>query len=164
MDLGRIPFARFPDGDFDVCKTVVSHVDLAYAIKQVLTSFLFFLHFCLQLGEFGGDSRAGISGTLHRISCMRNRKGEIIGLTARVGRDIVGSADLVADIITEGKSLLLLGYPGRGKTTAIRSMCKILADDVKKRVVIVDTSNEIAGDGDVPHAGIGRARRMQVIV
>jgi len=95
---------------------------------------------------------------------MRNRKGEIIGLTARVGRDIIGSADLVADIITEGKSLLLLGYPGRGKTTAIRSMCKILADDVKKRVVIVDTSNEIAGDGDVPHAGIGRARRMQVSV
>eukprot|EP00210_Caulerpa_lentillifera_P008443 g8055.t1 len=149
MDLGRIPLARFPDGDFDVSKSEVSHGDLAYAIKQ--------------LGEFGGDSRAGISGTLHRISCIRNRKGEIIGLTGRVGRDITGSADLVADIIKEGKSVLLLGHPGRGKTTAIRSMCKILADQVKKRVVIVDTSNEIGGDGDIPHSGIGRARRMQVL-
>jgi len=148
MDLGRLPFARFPDGDLDLSQDEVTSEDLESAIAQ--------------LGEFGGDNRAGISGTLHRISCIRNRKGGIIGLTARVGRHVSGSAEIVADIIKEGRSILVLGFPGRGKTTAIRSMCKLLADAEKKRVVVVDTSNEIAGDGDIPHAGIGRSRRMQV--
>ena len=59
-------------------------------------------------------------------------------------------------------SLLFLGRPGVGKTTVIREMARVLSDELHKRVVIVDTSNEIGGDGDVPHPAIGGARRMQV--
>jgi hypothetical protein len=55
-----------------------------------------------------------------------------------------------------------LGKPGVGKTTLLREAARVLADDLGKRVIVVDTSNEIAGDGDIPHPGIGRARRMQV--
>ncbi|KAF8413783.1 hypothetical protein HHK36_001776 [Tetracentron sinense] len=118
------------------------------------------------VGDFAVDNRAGISRTLHRISAIRNRKGAIIGLTCRVGRAISGSANLLQDLVKDGASLLLIGPPGVGKTTIIRSVLPVcqrdLHDDYQKRVMIVDTSNEIGGDGDIPHAGIGNARRMQV--
>ena len=115
-----------------------------------------------QVGEFGGDNRAGINRCLHRISCIRNRDGRIVGLTCRVGRTVAGSASMAADVVLSGKSILLLGRPGVGKTTAIRDISSMLAEAARKRVVIIDTSNEIAGDGDVPHPGIASARRMQV--
>ena len=116
----------------------------------------------MQVTEFGGDNRAGIDRCLHRISCIRNRDGRIVGLTCRVGRAVAGSANLVADVVLSGRSLLLLGRPGVGKTTAIRDISRMLAVVAQKRVVIVDTSNEIAGDGNVPHPAIDPARRMQV--
>ncbi|KXZ55595.1 hypothetical protein GPECTOR_2g1145 [Gonium pectorale] len=148
MDLGRPPLARFPAGDVKLSTQPISAEDLDFAVHQV--------------GEFGGDNRAGIDRTLHRISCMRNRTGRIIGLTCRVGRAVKGSALMVRDLVLSGASILLLGRPGVGKTTAIREVSRMLADEATKRVVIVDTSNEIGGDGDIPHSGIGRARRMQV--
>lgn len=113
-------------------------------------------------GTFGSDNRAGMEGTLHRISCIRTRTGDIVGLTCRVGRSIAGSASLAQDEIADRHSILFLGKPGIGKTTSIREASRMLADDYGRRVVVVDTSNEIGGDGDVPHPGIGNARRMQV--
>ncbi|XP_010279164.1 PREDICTED: uncharacterized protein ycf45 isoform X2 [Nelumbo nucifera] len=148
MDLGRKPLARFPSGDFVLSDHPITFQDLEHATSQV--------------GDFSIDNRAGISRTLHRISAIRNRKGRIIGLTCRVGRAISGSADLLRDLVKDGASLLLIGPPGVGKTTIIREIARMLANDYKKRVMIVDTSNEIGGDGDIPHAGIGNARRMQV--
>ena len=114
------------------------------------------------MGEFGGDNRAGVEGTLHRISAIRNRRAQVIGLTCRVGRAVTGHISLIRDILPVPNSILFLGRPGVGKTTVIREMARVLADDLRKRVVIVDTSNEIGGDGDVPHPAIGGARRMQV--
>ena len=114
------------------------------------------------VGEFGGDNRAGVQGTLHRISAIRNRRGTVIGLTCRVGRAVPGHISLIRDILDVPNSILFLGRPGVGKTTVIREMARVLADELHKRVVIVDTSNEIGGDGDVPHPAIGGARRMQV--
>lgn len=148
MDLGRKPLARFPSGDFIISTDTVTFQDLEHAISLV--------------GDFADDNRAGIDHSLHRISAIRNRRGCIIGLTCRVGRAISGSAYMVRDLVESGGSLLIIGRPGVGKTTVIRDIAKMLADDYKKRVVIVDSSNEIAGDGDIPHAGIGSARRMQV--
>ncbi|XVE80044.1 hypothetical protein DITRI_Ditri14bG0107400 [Diplodiscus trichospermus] len=148
MDLGRKPLARFPSGDFELSDCPITVQDIEHATSQV--------------GDFAIDNRAGISRTLHRISAIRNRKGAIIGLTCRVGRAISGSADLLRDLVQDGASLLLIGPPGVGKTTIIRDIARMLANDYKKRVMIVDTSNEIGGDGDIPHAGIGNARRMQV--
>ncbi|KMT13184.1 hypothetical protein BVRB_4g085900 [Beta vulgaris subsp. vulgaris] len=148
MDLGRRPLARFPSGDFELSDCPVKFHDIEFATSQV--------------GDFAIDNRAGISRTLHRISAVRNRKNAIIGLTCRVGRAITGSADLLRDLVEDGASLLLIGPPGVGKTTIIREIARMLADDYQKRVMIVDTSNEIGGDGDIPHAGIGSARRMQV--
>ncbi|KAG5020283.1 hypothetical protein AAZX31_06G216600 [Glycine max] len=148
MDLGRKPLARFPTGDFVISEYPITVQDIEHATAQV--------------GDFAIDNRAGISRTLHRISAIRNRKGTIIGLTCRVGRAISGSAKLLQDLIQDGASLLLIGPPGVGKTTIIREIARMLANDYKKRVMIVDTSNEIGGDGDIPHAGIGNARRMQV--
>ncbi|MGE4543210.1 MAG: R3H domain-containing nucleic acid-binding protein [Pedobacter sp.] len=148
MDLGRPPEARFPDGVVRLSDKPVHQDDLAHVIAQV--------------GDFGGDNRAGIERTLHRISAIRNRKGQIIGLTLRIGRAVIGGIELMRDLIETGQSLLILGRPGVGKTTKLREMARVLADDLHKRVIIVDTSNEIAGDGDIPHPGIGNARRMQV--
>lgn len=148
LDLGRRPLARFPSGDWYVSESKVTAQDLQHAISMT--------------GEFGDDNRAGIDRTLHRVSAMRTRSGSVVGLTCRVGRAISGSAEMVRDLIASSSSLLLMGPPGVGKTTAIREIARMLADEYHKRVVIVDTSNEIAGDGDIPHAGIGMARRMQV--
>jgi stage III sporulation protein SpoIIIAA len=114
----------------------------------------------MQVGEFDADNRAGIERTLHRISGIRNRRGEIVGLTCRVGRAVYGTIDIIKDIIQSGSSILFLGKPGVGKTTMLREAARVLADS--KRVVIVDTSNEIGGDGDVSHPAVGKARRMQV--
>ncbi|KAK9265792.1 hypothetical protein L1049_003532 [Liquidambar formosana] len=148
MDLGRKPLARFPSGDWVMSEQPVKLEDLRYAISKV--------------GEFSDDNRSGIDHSLHRISAIRNRKMQIIGLTCRVGRAISGSAEIIRDLVEGGSSILVIGPPGVGKTTLIREIARMLADDHMKRVVIVDTSNEIGGDGDVPHSGIGRARRMQV--
>ena len=146
LDLGRPPEARFLDHEVLLDSQEVTDDDLHYVVSHI--------------GDFGDDNRAGIPRTLHRISAMRNRKGRIVGLTCRVGRAVYGTIDIISDIVESGKSILLLGKPGVGKTTMLREVARILAD--KKRVVVVDTSNEIAGDGDIPHPGIGRARRMQV--
>jgi stage III sporulation protein SpoIIIAA len=148
MDLGRYPEARFPDGAEYLSDVAISKTELQYCVDR--------------LGLFSGDNRAGIERTLHRISCMRNRTGEIVGLTCRVGRAVYGTINMIRDLVETGKSILMLGRPGVGKTTALREIARVLADELGKRVVIVDTSNEIAGDGDIPHPAIGRARRMQV--
>uniref|UniRef100_A0A7N0T5Y2 AAA+ ATPase domain-containing protein n=1 Tax=Kalanchoe fedtschenkoi TaxID=63787 RepID=A0A7N0T5Y2_KALFE len=148
LDLGRQPLARFPSGDSLISHHPVTLQDLHHAISKV--------------GDFSDDNRAGINHSLHRISAIRNRKMQIIGLTCRVGRAISGSAEIISDLVEGGGSILVIGPPGVGKTTLIREVARMLADEHKKRVIIVDTSNEIGGDGDVPHAGIGRARRMQV--
>ena len=148
IDLGRKPEARFPGRVVSLNEGYVSHEDIRFVTSHV--------------GVFGKDNRAGIERTLHRISAIRNRQGEIIGLTCRVGRAVVGTVDIVRDVIESGKSILLVGRPGVGKTTLLREAARVLADEFGKRVVVVDTSNEIAGDGDIPHPGIGAARRMQV--
>jgi stage III sporulation protein SpoIIIAA len=149
LDLGRLPEARLQDKrGMPIGERPVTMEDLREMLRHV--------------GEFSEDNRAGIARTLHRISCIRNRRGEIIGLTLRVGRAIPGTIDLIRDLIQNGKNVLMLGRPGVGKTTKLREAARILADDFGKRVIVIDTSNEIAGDGDVPHAAIGSARRMQV--
>jgi stage III sporulation protein SpoIIIAA len=148
MDLGRRPEARFPDRPIYLSYKVIDWLDLDQCIKH--------------LGNFSGENRAGIEFTLHRISSIRNREGNIIGLTCRVGRAVFGTINIIRDLLETQKSILLLGRPGVGKTTAIREIARVLADELEKRVVIIDTSNEIAGDGDIPHRSIGRARRMQV--
>jgi stage III sporulation protein SpoIIIAA len=149
MDLGRLPEARFPAREVVLSNDPVTAEDLAYVVEHI--------------GQFGGDNRAGIERTLHRISAIRNRRGEVVGLTCRVGRAVRGTVALIRDVIEQGQSLLILGRPGVGKTTLLREAARVLADELGKRVVVVDTSNEIAGDGDIPHPGIGRARRMQVV-
>src|SRR6185295_10443096 len=148
LDLGREPEARFPGREVILSERPVSREDLDFVIQRI--------------GAFGDDNRAGIERTLHRISAIRNRSGRIVGLTLRVGRAVFGTVAIIQDIVESGRSILLLGRPGVGKTTMLRETARVLADDLKKRVVIVDTSNEIAGDGDIPHPAIGRARRMQV--
>ncbi len=149
LDLGRLPEARFPHDFCYLSQVPVDADDIAYVVGRI--------------GAFGKDNRAGIEQTLHRISCLRNRSGKIVGLTSRVGRAVYGTIDIILDVVRAGRSILLLGKPGVGKTTMLREVARVLSSgDVRKRVVIVDTSNEIAGDGDVPHAGIGHARRMQV--
>lgn len=148
LDVGRHPQARLCGGTVTLLQREVTFEDIEAVVVRI--------------GEFSGDNRAGIERTLHRISAMRNRKGQIIGLTCRVGRAVTGTLEIIRDVIESGKSLLLLGPPGVGKTTLLREAARVLADQVGKRVMVVDTSNEIAGDGDVPHPGIGGARRMQV--
>ncbi len=148
LDYGRPAEIRYGGRVERMQNVMVSEHDIEYVVKSV--------------GDFGDDNRAGIERTLHRVSGIRNRHGKVIGLTCRVGRAMEGTIDIIDDLVRSGKSILLLGRPGVGKTTKLREVARVLADDVEKRVVIVDTSNEIAGDGDVPHPGIGSARRMQV--
>ena len=148
LDLGRVPEARYPSRDTPLDSREVDEEDLLYVVSRV--------------GEFGGDNRAGIPRTLHRISAIRNRKGKIVGITSRVGRAVFGTTRIIEDLVHSGKSILLLGRPGMGKTTMLREVARVLAGSAKKRVIIVDASNEIAGDGDIPHPAIGQARRMQV--
>ena len=148
LDLGREPEARLLTRDLILAPREVAEQDLEYVIDRV--------------GAFGDDNRAGIGRTLHRISAIRNRSGKVVGLSLRVGRAIYGTIRIIEDLILTGQSLLLVGKPGVGKTTMLREVARVLAEDAHKRVIVVDTSNEIAGDGDIPHPGIGRARRMQV--
>jgi stage III sporulation protein SpoIIIAA len=148
LDLGRPPQARYGHAAADLAERPVGREDLEAVTRAV--------------GEFGADNRAGIEGTLHRISAIRNRRGDIIGLTLRVGRAVFGTIELIRDLVESGRSVLLLGRPGVGKTTKLREVARVLADDFGKRVVIIDTSNEIAGDGDIPHPAVGGARRMMV--
>ena len=146
LDLGRIPTARFVDGEVKLLDRVVNHDDINHVV--------------IRIGEFDADNRAGMESTLHRISAIRNRRGNVVGLTCRVGRAVYGTITIIEDLIDSGESILILGKPGVGKTTMLREAARILAE--KKRVVIVDTSNEIGGDGDIPHPAVGAARRMQV--
>ncbi|HEX8940438.1 MAG TPA: R3H domain-containing nucleic acid-binding protein [Candidatus Limnocylindrales bacterium] len=148
LDLGRLPEARFPNGEVTLLEREVSEADIAYVVDHI--------------GSFGDDNRAGIERTLHRISAIRNRNGKIVGLTCRIGRAVYGTIEIIKDFVESGKSILIMGRPGIGKTTMLREAARVLADEMGKRVVVVDTSNEIAGDGDIPHPAIGKARRMQV--
>jgi stage III sporulation protein SpoIIIAA len=146
LDLGRVPTARYVQGEKVLIKKEITRAELDHVVERI--------------GEFDGDNRAGLERTLHRISCLRNRRGHIVGLTCRVGRAVYGTVDIIQDIVESGRSLLILGRPGVGKTTLLREAARILAES--KRVIVVDTSNEIGGDGDVPHPAVGKARRMQV--
>jgi stage III sporulation protein SpoIIIAA len=146
LDLGRVPTARYVQGETVLIKKEITRAELDHVVERI--------------GEFDADNRAGLERTLHRISCLRNRRGHIVGLTCRVGRAVYGTVDIIQDIVESGRSLLILGRPGVGKTTLLREAARILAES--KRVIVVDTSNEIGGDGDVPHPAVGKARRMQV--
>lgn len=148
LDLGRRPEARFISGPEYLSQKIISWQDIDYMTKRI--------------SKFSNENRAGIERTLHRISCIRNRQFLINGLTCRVGRAVFGTISIVRDLLESEKSILILGKPGVGKTTIIREIARVLADEMEKRVIIIDTSNEIAGDSDIPHSGIGRARRMQV--
>ena len=148
LDLGRPPEARYPSSEVTLLDREVTEGDIAHVVEHI--------------GSFGDDNRAGIERTLHRISAIRNRNGKIVGLTCRIGRAVYGTIEIIADFVETGKSILIMGRPGIGKTTMLREAARVLADEQRKRVVVVDTSNEIAGDGDIPHPAIGKARRMQV--
>jgi stage III sporulation protein SpoIIIAA len=148
LDLGRRPEARFISGPEYLSQKIISWQDIDYITKRI--------------SKFSNENRAGIERTLHRISCIRNRQFLINGLTCRVGRAVFGTISVVRDLLESEQSVLILGKPGVGKTTIIREIARVLADEMEKRVIIIDTSNEIAGDSDIPHSGIGRARRMQV--
>ena len=148
LDLGRRPEIRLTTGPEYLSQKIISWQDLEYTTKRI--------------SKFSNENRAGVERTLHRISCVRNRQFLITGLTCRIGRAVFGTISLARDLLESGQSILILGKPGVGKTTIIREIARVLSDEMEKRVIIIDTSNEIAGDTDIPHPGIGRARRMQV--
>ncbi len=148
MDLGRRPEARYPGAEVTLLEREIIDADIEFVVDHI--------------GSFGDDNRAGIERTLHRISAIRNRTGKIVGLTCRIGKAVYGTIAIIEDFLEAGKSILIMGRPGIGKTTMLREAARVLADEQGKRVVVVDTSNEIAGDGDIPHPAIGKARRMQV--
>ena len=148
LDLGRPPQARYRETEEQMDDEDVTEDEINGVISR--------------LSPFGDDNRAGIERTLHRIACMRNRNGKVVGLTCRVGRAVFGTTRIIEDLVLSGRSILMLGRPGVGKTTMLREVARVLADQAHKRVVVVDTSNEIAGDGDIAHPAIGNARRMQV--
>lgn len=172
LDLGRPAEARFPGRVVELRPGELTNHDLANGRAseptlvepdtndEVTAEDIDLVISCI--GDFGLDNRAGIERTLHRISAIRNRRDRVVGLTMRIGRAVYGTIDIIRDIVESGKSILMLGRPGVGKTTKLREVARILSDEFRKRVVIVDTSNEIAGDGDIPHPAIGRSRRMQV--
>ena len=148
LDLGRKPEARFRNGPKFISQKIISWQDLEYITKRI--------------SKFSNENRAGIERTLHRISCIRNRQFLINGLTCRIGREMLGIISIIRDLLESESSILILGKPGIGKTTIIREIARVLADEIEKRVIVIDTSNEIAGESDIPHFSIGRARRMQV--
>jgi len=148
IDLGRRPEVRFTTGPQYLSQKIISWQDIDFIIKRI--------------SNFRNDNRAGIERTLHRISCIRNRQLLINGLSCRIGRAVFGAINRIRDLLESEQSILILGKPGVGKTTIIREIARVLSDEMGKRVVVVDTSNEIGGDSDIPHYGIGRARRMQV--
>ena len=148
LDLGRKPEARFRNGPKFISQKIISWQDLEYITKRI--------------SKFSNENRAGIERTLHRISCIRNRQFLINGLTCRIGREMLGIISIIRDLLESESSILVLGKPGIGKTTIIREIARVLADEIEKRVIVIDTSNEIAGESDIPHFSIGRARRMQV--
>jgi len=150
LDIGRCGELRHLDKSIEYLgEDIITQEDIDYVISRI--------------DDFTSDNRSGIPGTLHRISAIRNRKGKVIGLTCRVGRVVTGTINCIKDLVLQGKSILFLGRPGVGKTTKLREIARLLADDLGKRVIVVDTSNEIAGDGDIPHKAIGSSRRMQVL-
>lgn len=149
LDIGRLPEIRHSSGKIEYLDCdAVTYDDIDYITGNVQ--------------EFTSDNRSGIPGTLHRISAIRNRQGKVVGLTCRIGRVVTGTIACIKDFCMQNKSILFLGRPGVGKTTKLREISRLVADELGKRVVVVDTSNEIAGDGDTPHPAIGHARRMQV--
>ena len=148
LDLGRVPEARFEFDFVPLSESTVAKGDIDFIVRKV--------------GEFDRDNRGGIEQTLHRISVIRNRHNDVVGLTCRVGRALYGKIEIIEDLVKKGSSILILGRPGIGKTTLLREASRYMSDTLKKRVIIVDTSNEIGGDGDVPHPGVGSSRRMQV--
>ncbi len=149
LDIGRVPEIRHAGGKIEkIGSELITDEDITFVTSH--------------LQEFTHDNRSGIPGTLHRISAIRNRQGKVVGLTCRIGRVVTGTIACIKDICTQGKSILFLGPPGVGKTTKLREISRLVADELGKRVVVVDTSNEIAGDGDTPHPAVGSARRMQV--
>ncbi len=150
MDIGHPPSIRFDDDH----QRMTDFPDITQEDINYVTN---------EIGEFNSDNRAGIEKTLHRISAIRNRQGKILGLSIRIGRAVIGAIQLIEDLISEGKSLLILGPPGVGKTTKLREAGRFISTELNKRVMIIDTSNEIGGEGDIPHPGIGYARRMQVL-
>lgn len=151
LDIGRRPFA-WVNGERHFLGT---HNDGLVVSRQHLDDIVRPLH-------FGADNRAGINGSLHRISAVRNRDDDIVGLTLRVGRYIAGNSIMIADILAgmPHASILICGEPGSGKTSIIRDAARFLAE--RNSLLIIDTSCEIGGSGDVPHHCIGLSRRMQV--
>src|SRR5215210_9078945 len=106
LDLGRRPEARFPDSEVTLLPREIGEADIAHVVEHI--------------GSFGDDNRAGIERTLHRISAIRNRNGKIVGLTLRIGRAVFGTIDIISDFVETGKSILIMGRPGIGKTTMLR--------------------------------------------
>ncbi len=150
-DIDRPLIARYLDG---------SEIELAYTItakdlQAISTNRL--------LTAFTANNRCGIDKTLHRIACIRGKDGQsILGLTIRIGRILTPQIDLIADIIDTGESVLFLGKPAAGKTTKLRECADYLSTEGGKRVIIIDSCNEIGGEGNVPHFAVGRARRMPI--